>query len=75
MRHIGLIAPPFHINLLATENRPKMKLKSVQILLKIIHLVIYMDIIAQNHMLTKRKSRSMASQFTNLAIDHSITVL
>ena len=33
-RPVGLIAPPFKINFLATENWPKMKLKSVQILLK-----------------------------------------
>ena len=37
-RPIGLIAPPFKINFLATENLPKMKLKSVRILQKIIHL-------------------------------------
>ena len=27
-RHVGLIAPPFKINFLATENLPKMKLKT-----------------------------------------------
>ena len=37
-RPIGLLAPPFKINFLATENLPKMKLKSVRILQKIIHL-------------------------------------
>ena len=48
-------------NFLATENLPKMKLKSVRILLKIIHLASGSHIwsfVAQNHMLTKSKSMS-----------------
>ena len=51
-RPIGLIAPPFKINFLATENLTKMKLKSVRILQKIIHLASGCHIwsfFAQNH--------------------------
>ena len=53
-RPVGLIAPPFKINFLATENWSKMKLKSVRILLKIIHLAsgsltFGQHFIAQNH--------------------------
>ena len=69
-RPIGLIAPPFKINFLATENWPKIKLKSVRILRKIIHLASGSHIwsfFAQNHMLTKIKIRLIASQITNLA--------
>ena len=66
------------INFLATENWPKMKLKFVRILLKIIHLVSGSHIwsfFAQNHMLTKRKSRSIASQITNIASRKSYLVI
>ena len=68
-RPVGLIATPFKINFLATENWPKMKLKSVRILRKIIHLASGSHIwsfFAQKHMLTKSKSRSIASKITNL---------
>ena len=47
-----------------------MKLKSVRILLKIIHLASgshIWSLFAQNQTLTKMKSRSIASQITNLA--------
>ena len=77
-RPIGLIAPPFKINFLATETWPKMKLKSVRILQKIIHLASGCHIwsfFAQNHMLTKSKSRSIASQITNLASRKSYLVI
>ena len=77
-RPIGLIAPPFKINFLATENWPKMRLKSVRILRKIIHLASGSHIWSffdQNHMLTKSKSRSIASQITNLASRKSYLVI
>ena len=73
-RHVGLIAPPFKINFLATENWKK----SVRILLKIIHLASGSHIwsfFAQNHMLTKSKSRSIASKITNLASRKSYIVI
>ena len=77
-RPIGLIAPPFKIYFLATENWAKMKLKLVCILQKIIHLASGCHIwsfFAQNHMLTKSKSRSIASQITNLASRKSYLVI
>ena len=55
-----------------------MKLKSVQILLKIIHLASGSHIwsfFAQHHMLTKSKSRSIACQFTNQASRKSYLIL
>ena len=77
-RPVSLTAPPFKINFLATENWPKMKLKSVWILWKIIHLASGSHIwsfFAQKHMLTKSKSRSIASQITNLASRKSYLVI
>ena len=50
---VGLKAPPFKISFLATENWPKIKLKSVWILPKIIHLASSSHIrslFAKNHM-------------------------
>ena len=55
-----------------------MKLKSVQILLKIIHLASGSPIwsfYTQNHMLTNSKSRPIASQITNLAFRKSYVVI
>ena len=55
---LGLIAPPFKISFLATENFQKMKFKSVRILLNSIHLasISYIwSLFAENHMLTKGK--------------------
>ena len=74
----GLIAPPFKINFLATENWPKIKLRSDQILLIIIHLASgshIWSLFAQNDMLTKSKSRSIASPITNLASRKSYLVI
>ena len=70
-RHFGLIAPPFKISFLATEYLPKMKLKSVLILLKIIHPASSCHIwslFTLNHTLTKSKSSSIANQFKHFSI-------
>ena len=69
-RALGQIAPPFKISFLITENWPQMKYKSLRILLKIIHLASSSHIwslFAENHTLTKSKSRSIASRITNLS--------
>ena len=60
-RPVSLIAPPFKINFL--------KIDQFRILLKINHRASGSHIwsfFAQNHMLTKSKSRSISSQITNL---------
>ena len=78
-RPIGLIAPPFKIKFLATENWPKWNWSRFVYCKKIIHLASGCHIwsfFAQNHMLTKSKSRSIiASQITNLASRKSYLVI